>query len=60
MIGNVKACEQIAHYYGIDSQLEMLVEECSELITAVQKVKRETSTDAFANFIQFSAEYPHF
>jgi len=27
--------------YGIDAQLEMVVEECSELIHAIQKLKRQ-------------------
>lgn len=27
--------------YGINNQIEMVIEECSELIQAIQKVKRE-------------------
>lgn len=32
--------KEIADYYGLDNQMEQLVEECSELIQAVQKYKR--------------------
>ena len=33
-------CQQAVDTYGKDSQFEMVVEECAELIQAVQKVKR--------------------
>lgn len=39
--------QQIADTYGYEAQREMLVEECSELIQAVQKLKRaDNSGDA--------------
>lgn len=39
--------QQIADTYGYEAQREMLVEECSELIQAVQKLKRaDASGDA--------------
>lgn len=39
--------QQIADTYGYEAQREMLVEECSELIQAVQKLKRaDTIGDA--------------
>ena len=39
--------QKIADTYGYESQREMLVEECSELIQAVQKLKRvDNSGDA--------------
>ena len=52
---NSTAFEQIARYYGVSSQLDMLVEECSELITAVQKVKRGQAY-AFDNFVEELAD----
>lgn len=36
----VKKAAKIAEYYGFRLQREMLIEECSELIQAVQKYKR--------------------
>lgn len=39
--------QQIADTYGYEAQREMLIEECSELIQAVQKLKRaDNSGDA--------------
>jgi NTP pyrophosphatase (non-canonical NTP hydrolase) len=39
--------QQIADTYGFEQQREMIVEECSELIQAVQKLKRaDNSGDA--------------
>jgi NTP pyrophosphatase (non-canonical NTP hydrolase) len=32
--------KEIADYYGLDDQLDQLVEECAELIKEVQKYKR--------------------
>lgn len=42
-------CAAICEYYGFDSQREILVEECAELIQAVVKGKRrgESVTDNF-------------
>ena len=35
-----KKCLKILEYYGFEKQQEMLIEECSELILSIQKVKR--------------------
>lgn len=35
----------IANHYGLESQLDMLQEECAELIQAVSKYKRAKCTD---------------
>ena len=35
---------KIANHYGLDSQLDMLQEECAELIQAVSKYKRNGSS----------------
>lgn len=35
-----KRLKQIADHYGLDSQLDMLQEECAELIQAASKYKR--------------------
>lgn len=32
---------QIAEHYGIDTRLDLLTEECGELITAIAKLKRQ-------------------
>lgn len=44
-ITNMAKIKQIADHYGYNSQREMLIEECSELIQAVQKLKRAEATD---------------
>lgn len=36
---------RIADYYGFDNQLEILIEECSEVIKAAQKLKRYGDED---------------
>jgi len=36
----IQKCNEIIEYYGVNAQLEQLVEECSELILAIQKYKR--------------------
>ena len=36
---------KIADYYGLDAQLDMLQEECAELIQAVSKYKRTRVTN---------------
>lgn len=38
----LQICIQAVDKYGQDSQFEMMVEECAELIKAVQKMKRAT------------------
>lgn len=41
-LGYVKqGAQQIADHYGFDNQLEQTIEECSELILAIQKYKRD-------------------
>lgn len=37
--------KRIADYYGLDAQLDMLQEECAELIQAVSKYKRKRVTN---------------
>lgn len=37
----IAKCKQIAEAYGISQQLDILCEECAELIQAVSKVRRE-------------------
>lgn len=37
--------KRIADYYGLDAQLDMLQEECAELIQAVSKYKRTRVTN---------------
>ena len=41
--------------YGIDSQMDMLLEECAELIVATNKVKRRKG-DALQNFFEEIAD----
>lgn len=36
-----KKCLEIARYYGFDAQTNQLIEECAELIQAVNKYKRQ-------------------
>lgn len=45
---------KIAKHYGIESQLEMVIEECSELIMAIQKCKRGQSD--IENLIEETAD----
>ena len=46
-INELTKVQQIAETYGFEAQREMLIEECSELIQAVQKLKRaDNSGDA--------------
>jgi NTP pyrophosphatase (non-canonical NTP hydrolase) len=37
--------KKVVEVYGKDAQLDMLVEECSELIKAVMKLKRKSGDD---------------
>lgn len=46
-----EALREIAEHYGRENQLEMLVEECAELIQAVQKMKRSECLVTTNNFI---------
>jgi NTP pyrophosphatase (non-canonical NTP hydrolase) len=43
---NVKILEKAIEVYGRDAQIEMIIEECSELIFAIQKFKRCTDHDS--------------
>jgi NTP pyrophosphatase (non-canonical NTP hydrolase) len=36
-----KKCLEIARYYGFDAQTNQLIEECAELIQAINKYKRQ-------------------
>lgn len=36
-----KRCVEIARYYGFDAQTNQLIEECAELIQAINKYKRQ-------------------
>ena len=42
---DIEKINYIADHYGFISQREMLIEECAELIQAVQKLKRAEATD---------------
>ena len=56
---NKAKCRQIANHYGYLSQREMLVEECAELIQAIQKLKRaekESLEKEFAETMSFVEE----
>ena len=46
----------IAHHYGYTAQREQFVEECSEAILAVQKVKRRCSNGNFINLAEEVAD----
>lgn len=48
--------KQIADYYGPVQQKEQLIEECSELILASQKCKRDGTRAAFDNFCEEVAD----
>lgn len=45
--GDIKRLHQIADHYGVSSQLDMLQEECAELIQAISKYKRYQSSTEF-------------
>lgn len=40
-----KACKEIITHYGLKKQLDIVVEECSELIQAICKAKRRFEPD---------------
>ena len=40
-----KACKEIITHYGLPKQLDIVVEECSELIKAICKAKRSYEPD---------------
>lgn len=50
-----KQIEQIADHFGIDNQLDMLTEECAELIQAINKYKRNTA-NSYVNLAEEIAD----
>lgn len=44
----IEICHEAWKFYGEDDQLDMLVEECAELIQAVNKYKRSRGKDRVA------------
>lgn len=52
--------KEIMNYYGFESQIEIFIEECSEAIQAVQKMKRSKESAKYAecyeNFIEEVAD----
>lgn len=48
--------KQIADHYGMPAQREQLIEECSELILAAQKCKRNGTREAFDNYCEELAD----
>ena len=53
---NDKRIIEIARHYGYEAQREQFVEECSEAILAVQKVKRRCSNGNFINLAEEVAD----
>jgi len=58
---DIKAlCKNIADHYGYPSQSNQLMEECAELIQAVNKYKRAKTSDAqyiaFRNYVEEIAD----
>ena len=49
--------KKIAETYGFEKQREMLIEECSELIQAVQKLKRAEDTQSADNIEVATMQY---
>lgn len=52
--------KEIMNHYGFESQIEIFIEECSEAIQAVQKMKRAKESTEYAecceNFIEEVAD----
>lgn len=48
-------CRQIVEHYGAESQRDILIEECAELIQAVCKIKRDGGGVSF-NFLEELAD----
>lgn len=46
----------IAEYYGTDLQMDMMIEECSELIQAIMKNKRKATEETMENVIEEMAD----
>jgi NTP pyrophosphatase (non-canonical NTP hydrolase) len=49
-------CKTIADRYGYPVQSFQLIEECSELIQAVSKYRRQGNSDALRNYIEEIAD----
>lgn len=56
-INDEAKAKMIAENYGFKKQREMLIEECSELIQAVQKLKRAEDTDNAGNIEIATMQY---
>ena len=48
--------EHISKYYGLEKQLDQLVEECSELIKAIQKYKRYPNEESLKDVLEEIAD----
>lgn len=48
---NIEILNKAIEVYGIESQIEMIIEECAELIFALQKYKRHIQTNDIAQFV---------
>lgn len=48
--------KQIADHYGLDEQLNMLQEECAELIQAASKYKRRKLIDDYQHIVEEIAD----
>lgn len=48
--------EQIATHYGFTNQADMAIEECSELIQAICKLRREYSENHYTNLLEEIAD----
>ena len=49
-------CKEVADRYGYPAQSNQLVEECAELIQAINKYRRYGNTDALDNYIEEIAD----
>lgn len=54
-VAQKEQCAKIAEHYGEGAQLDILQEECAELIQAVSKIRREIP-NAYENFIDELAD----
>lgn len=51
-----KMCVEIADHYGYPVQSFQLMEECAELIQAINKYKRYGNTEALKNYVEEIAD----
>ena len=51
-----KTLREAIKVYGKDNQIEMIIEECSELIMALQKNKRYNTKDTYINVCEEIAD----